>query len=101
MEICGGVAWAGELCLQTAYKVATYQSFCVDKKLLLWPLRGTLALMKSGRIPVHISFPTAKDRDEAIRKSKARGRSLSGQIHWYFKTLPEVGTGSDVAGENS
>ncbi len=55
-----------KLCLYSAYAVATGQSFCVDKKLLLWPLRGTLALMKkSGRIPVHISFPTEKDRDEA------------------------------------
>ena len=82
------MVWVGKkLCLYSAYDVDTDQTLRVDRKLYLWPLRGTLPLMlKSGRIPVHISFPTAKERDDAIRKAKARG-PLSGQIQWYFLAI--------------
>ncbi len=54
--------------------------------------------MPAKRIPVHISFPSAKERDEAAAKARERGRSLSGQIQWYFRTLPHIKEGS---GEDS
>ena len=53
--------------------------------------------MPINRIPVSISFPSTKERDEAMKKAKERGRSLSGQIQWYFRTLPHIkeGTGGE------
>ena len=55
-------------------------------------LRGTVWHVHSvKRVTVGISFLTAQERDAAIRKSKQRGRTLSGQIRWYFSQLPEQG----------
>ncbi len=54
--------------------------------------------MPRTRIHVNISFPNEKDRDEAMRKSRERGRSLSAQIQYYFKGLSHIRLRSDDAG---
>mgnify|MGYP007059399195 CR=1 FL=1 len=46
--------------------------------------------MPRSRIPVNISFPTSHARDEARRKADQRGRTLSGQIQWYFENLSSL-----------
>lgn len=47
--------------------------------------------MPRDRIPMNISFPTEKEKQDAIDKADERDKSVSEMVQAWFRRLPRLG----------